>query len=365
MDAGKLAAVAAVASALVCLVLRRRTPPPLPPPPETMRAVVAREGACSVASHWPTPSPGDLEVMIAVKATAVNRLDCMQRAGKAPVPTGVTEVLGLEASGVVVRCGARVRNFRVGDEVMALAPGGAYAEYLVVDARTVMLKPASLSWAEAASIPEAWLTAYKLVHTVGKVQAGETVLVHAAASGVGMAAVQLVVAAGATALVTVGSAEKLAFCQRLGAAGGAIRHDGPWGETIAALAPGGKVDVVLDCVAGGYASQTLSVLATDGRWVLYSMLSGAALAPEELGKTFLAQLMKKRLSLLATTLRTRPLPYKQRLVEQFVAGALPRLAARRMEHVIDREFRGLEEAQAAHEYMQADANAGKIVITLE
>ena len=187
-----------------------------------MQAVLVRDGACAL-EQWPVPEAGPDDVLIRVVATAVNRLDTNQRKGKAAPPPGVTEVLGLEVSGVVERDGA---GFVAGDEVLALVPGGGYAAYVAVHNSTVMRKPADMSWEAAASVPEAWLTAFQLVHMVGEVKAGETVLIHAAASGVGIAAIQLVVAAGATALVTVGSAEKLALCVRLGAKGGALRHDG-------------------------------------------------------------------------------------------------------------------------------------------
>eukprot|EP00966_Prymnesium_polylepis_P135470 3131431-Prymnesium_polylepis.1 len=164
----------------------------------------------------------------------------MQRKGKSPVPPGVTSVLGLEAAGVVIGVGADVQDVALGDAVLALVPGGGYAEYVAVSAATIMRKPTTLSWAAAASVPEAWLTAYQLVHLVGGVRAGEVVLIHAAASGVGVAAIQLVVAAGAYPVVTVGSSDKLELCKRLGAVGGAVRHDGPWLETVRGAAPGGK-----------------------------------------------------------------------------------------------------------------------------
>ncbi len=150
--------------------------------------------------------------------------------------------------------------------VLALVPGGSYAEYVAVDATTVMRKPRSMSWAEAASVPEAWLTA-SLNLRLANVSPGETVLIHAAASGVGVASVQLARAAGARVLVTVGSAAKLELAQSLGASGGALRHDGPWLEAVRAAAPGGKVDAVLDCVAGAYAEQNVEALGVDGRLV--------------------------------------------------------------------------------------------------
>ena len=166
---------------------------------------------------------------------------------------------------------------------------------VTVDASTVMRKPPSMSWSAAASVSEAWLTAFKLVHLVGQVQTGDTVLLHAAASGVGLAAIQLVVAAGGTAFVTVGTKAKLAQCLSAGAAGGAVRHDGPWLETITTLLPVGSkgVNVVLDPVASGHAKQNLEVMSVDGRWVLYSLLSGPSL-PEDVAKSFLGALARSR-----------------------------------------------------------------------
>ena len=173
--------------------------------PSTMTAVVAVDSTC-VTKPWPVPRAlAEEDVLIRIVATSINRLDTMQRRGKSPVPKGVTEVLGLEVAGVVVALGAAARGFHVGDRVMALVPGGGYAEYVSVHTATVMHKPRALSWAQAASVPEAWLTA-ALNLQLGRAAAGETVLIHAAASGVGVAAIQLARAAGLRVLVTVGSA---------------------------------------------------------------------------------------------------------------------------------------------------------------
>lgn len=359
-------AVAAAAAAVAMLAMIRRLREerqlPMVTLPDTMKAVVARAGRCETQEAWPTPEARAGEVVIRVRATAVNRLDTLQRKGKMPVPPDVTEVLGLEVAGEVAACGKDVATFAEGDAVLALVSGGGYAEYVTVHASTVMHKPPALPWAVAASIPEAWLTAFKLVHVVGRVQAGEAVLIHAGASGVGVAAIQLVKAAGAVPIVTVGSLAKLDLCVRLGAVGGAVRHDGPWGDKVRALAPSSQVQLVLDCVAGAYAQQNLDVLDIDGRWVLYSALSGPALAGE-LGTTFLAQLMKKRVALLASTLRTRPTRFKADLVARFVSEVLPRLGVPGgFEHVVDREFDSLADAQAAHDYMETNANEGKIVV---
>ena len=170
--------------------------------PSTMKAVVAVNSTCET-KQWPVPRAlAEEDVLIRVVATAINRLDTMQRRGKSPVPKGVTEVLGLEVAGVVVALGAAARGFHVGDRVMALVPGGGYAEYVSVHTATVMHKPRALSWAQAATVPEAWLTA-ALNLQLGRAAVGETVLIHAAASGVGVAAIQLARAAGLRVLVTV------------------------------------------------------------------------------------------------------------------------------------------------------------------
>lgn len=361
------AAACALAAAVYLVVSRwRRESRQHTPLPVCMRVVIARQSRCQVEAVWTLPYYADKDLLIRVRATAVNRLDTMQRKGKMPPPKGVTEVLGLEVAGEVVRMGAAAAasgRFRIGDQVLALVAGGGYAEYVAVPTSTVLHKPRELSWEAAASIPEAWLTAFKLLHMVGNVRTGETVLIHAAASGVGLAAVQMAVAAGARVIVTVGSQSKLALCKRLGAAGGAVRHDGPWAASVATLAGEGGVNLVLDCVAGNYAEQNLEVLAIDGRWLLYSALSGPALPPP-LGESFLGALMKKRVSLLASTLRTRPEAFKAELVARFGKEVLPRIAGGTFEHVIDRIFQGgLKEAQEAHEYMESNANAGKIVLT--
>lgn len=372
MRPSALLAASGAAAVVAFLVLKRLKHTGLPasemqPIPASMAAVVARDGRCVLDDSVPAPKMGDNDVMIKVVVTAINRLDCNQRAGKLPVPPGVTEVLGLEVAGVIVGKGKAVGTaYALGDEVLALVPGGGYGEFVSVDVVTVMRKPKSMPWEVAGSIPEAWLTAYKLVHVVGKVQAGEVVLIHAAASGVGIAAIQLVVAAGATAIATVGSREKLELCVKLGAIGGAVRHDGPWLDRVTELAKskGGKVHLVLDPVASNYAKQNLEVMGIDGRWVLYSLLSGPAL-PDDLGKTFLAQLARKRISLLATTLRTRPRAFKAALVDAFTRDVLPKIGRDGgFSHLIDRTFHGLNEAQTAHELMETNANSGKIVLRL-
>ena len=164
------AAGAAMLAAIAAFTYRRRSDGDEVVVPTTMRAVVVRDGECVVISDWPTPTPAAGEILVRVVSTAVNRLDLLQRLGKAPVPEGVTEVLGLECAGTVVRLGEGVRAFAIGDEVLALVSGGGYSEYVALPVETAMRKPTTLSWEQAGSIPEAWLTAFKLVHVVGGVR---------------------------------------------------------------------------------------------------------------------------------------------------------------------------------------------------
>ncbi|KAH8095620.1 oxidoreductase [Aureococcus anophagefferens] len=284
-----------------------------------MRGVVARDGKCVVVDvEEPVCTPDDL--IIEVKATAVNRLDTLQRKGKAKPPPGASEVLGLEVAGVVAAVGRNAEAFAVGDEVCALVSGGAFAERVAVDARAVLRKPKNLSFREAAAVPETWLTAFQLLFLVGALAPGESVLLHAAASGVGCAATQL-----------------------------AAKHGGRvWLEGAVAANGGKGFDVILDCVASTYASQNVEALAVDGRWVLYSVLTGPKL-DDAVAATFLGKLLAKRASLLATTLRARPIAYKAKLVAAFDAATNFQAGFGGYEVVVDRVFTGLDSAQDAHD----------------
>ena len=333
-----------------------------------MRGVVARDGKCVVVDvEEPVCTPDDL--IIEVKATAVNRLDTLQRKGKAKPPPGASEVLGLEVAGVVAAVGANAEAFAVGDEVCALVSGGAFAERVAVDARAVLRKPKNLSFREAAAVPETWLTAFQLLFLVGALAPGESVLLHAAASGVGCAATQLAAKHGGRVVATASSEAKCAVATRLGAVGAvaAPRVGGATAQWLegAVAANGGKgFDVILDCVASTYASQNVEALAVDGRWVLYSVLTGPKL-DDAVAATFLGKLLAKRASLLATTLRARPIAYKAKLVAAFDAATNFQAGFGGYEVVVDRVFTGLDAAQEAHDYMESNANVGKIVVDLE
>ena len=216
----------------------------------------------------PSPTCDVGQVRIRVAAAGLNRADLLQRAGLYPPPPGASQVLGLECSGVISEVGAG-SSWQVGDRVCALLAGGGMAEEVVVDARHVLPVPEGLTLTEAAALPEVYSTAWLNLFQLAGLKPGEKVLLHAGASGVGSAAIQLCKAFGSPCWVSVGSAERLAYCEALGAQGGVVRTDG-----IEGLRDFGPFDVILDPVGGSYAAMDLKLLALDGRWVLIGLMGG-------------------------------------------------------------------------------------------
>jgi tumor protein p53-inducible protein 3 len=305
----------------------------------------------------PTPKPQDL--LIKVFCTAINRADILQREGHYPPPAGESPIIGLEAAGEVVACGADCqRGFRLGDRVMALLPGGGYAQFARVHDGSVMRIPPALSFEQAAAIPETWLTAFQLLHRVAHLRKGDYVLVHAGASGVGTAAIQLAVLAGAKPIAVVGSAPKVEYCLSLGAIAGLLHSapQTPWADEVLRITGGAGVDVILDCIGASHFRSNLKCAATDSRWVLYGLMGGGEL--EE--KTSLAPLLRKRIQLLSSTLRTRSLDYKADLCAG-LSELLPRFASGELKVVVDAAF-DLKDIGRAHERMHAAQNMGKVVV---
>ena len=323
-----------------------------------MRAIVVeRPGGPEVLTFGivPDPSPGPNDVVVRVHATALNRLDLLQREGRYPVPPGAPDILGVEMAGEVARLGDLVRDLAVGDRVCALLPGGGYAEYVSIPAAMAIPIPDRLSFEEAAGIPEVFLTSYLNLFDLGGLQSGGCVLLHAGASGVGTAAIQLAREAGAEVLVTAGTAAKLAACRRLGATFTWNYHDGPFEPAVIEHVGARGVDVILDMVGAPYWSQNLACLAVEGRLILVSMLGGSTLQLD------LAALQRKRIRVIGTTLRPLPLERKIALTLDFARFALPRFAAGSLSPVIDRVF-DWANAGEAHRYMALNQNIGKIVL---
>lgn len=307
--------------------------------------------------EYPKPTPADDELLVKVHATALNRADISQREGKYPPPPGASPILGLEMAGVVEEVGKNCEGgWKPGDRVFGLLPGGGYAQYAVIPDKMAMPVPEGFTFEQAAAIPEVFLTAYQCLFWVGRLKQGETVLIHAGASGVGTAAIQLVKSVGAIPLVTVGSEEKRRFCLDLGADHAFNYKEGEFADKVLAATKNRGVQLVLDFVGAPYWKQNLSVLAMDGRLVLISMLGGSRLDDASLG-----QVLAKRLQISGTTLRTRSLDYKQDLTREFASFALPRFVSGELKPVIDRIF-PWEEVREAHRYMEENRNIGKIVL---
>jgi putative PIG3 family NAD(P)H quinone oxidoreductase len=305
----------------------------------------------------PAPVLGAGELRIRVAATAVNRADLLQRQGLYPPPPGASPILGLECAGTVAELGAGVSGWRVGDRVMALLAGGGYAEEVVVHSGSALPVPEALSLEEAAAVPEVFLTAYLNLFELGGLRAGGAALVHGGGSGVGTAAIQLCRAAGARVFVTAGSADKCARCRALGADLAVNYRSESFRERVAEATGGRGVDVVLDSIGASYLADNLASLAVGGRLVLIGLMGGAK---AEIG---LAGLLARRLSIVGSTLRARPVEEKAAIVAGFQERFGADLAAGRIRPIVDRAV-PLASVAEAHRAMKASEHFGKIVLTV-
>lgn len=301
-----------------------------------------------------TPSPTcDVgQVRIRVAAAGLNRADLLQRAGLYPPPPGASEVLGLECSGVISEVGAG-SSWQVGDRVCALLAGGGMAQEVVVDARHVLPVPEGLSLAEAAALPEVYSTAWLNLFQLAALRPGEKVLLHAGASGVGSAAIQLCKAFGSPCWVSVGSADRLAYCEELGAQGGVVRTDG-----IESLGDFGPFDVILDPVGGNYAAINLKLLARDGRWVLIGLMGGRE------AQLDLAQVLAKRVQLLGSTLRSRDDQFKADLLSDLGQQVWPLFGEGRLSPQLAKTF-AITDAEAAFAELATNQISGKLVLVID
>ncbi|HIG02512.1 MAG TPA: NAD(P)H-quinone oxidoreductase, partial [Myxococcales bacterium] len=281
-----------------------------------MQAIVIEEpGDENVLQIGTAPDPvlGPGQVRIAVKASALNRADLLQRQGMYPPPPGASPILGLECSGVVAELGEGVQQWQVGDRVMALLAGGGYAEQVVVDAGSCMKVPENLDLVEAGGLPEVCLTVFLNVFQLGALETGGWLLVHGGGSGIGTAAIQMAREAGARVIVTAGSDEKCARCLELGANVAVNYREADFAEAVAEATGGAGVDVILDSIGGPYLERNLSSLALGGRLVLIGLMGGAK------AEIPLGTLLMKRLQVMGSTLRARPESEKADLARAFVA----------------------------------------------
>lgn len=304
----------------------------------------------------PDPLPKAGELLVRIRATALNRADLLQRRGKHSPPEGASEILGLEMAGEIWEAGPACEGWKPGDRVCALLPGGGYAQKAVVPAGMAMRIPDNLSYEEAAAIPEAFLTAYHNLFSLGGLRPGSTVLVHAGGSGVGTAAIQLIREAGGASLVTAGSPRKIARCRDLGARSGWNYREGPFAPWVAARTEGRGVDLILDFVGAPFFGQNLQSLAPDGKLIVIGAMGGAVAE-----RVNLLDLLFRRLQILGTSLRSLDTARKIELTQRFAGFALPRFADGRLGPVIDSVYDWSEVADA-HLRMESNENVGKIVL---
>lgn len=314
-----------------------------------------KQSTMTLTDH-PLPVLQAGQVLIQVAAAGVNRADLMQRQGLYPAPAGESEILGLEVSGTVVAVADDQLRHWLGVRVMALVPGGGYATFARAHAEHLMPVPEHWSMVQAAAIPEVFLTAYQLLFRLGQLQSGQRVLLHAGASGVGTAAIQLACRRGAKVAVTASRADKLAACQALGAE---LMIDYKQQDFVAALKsawPDG-VDVVLDPVAGDYIARNVELLAMDGTIVIYALMGGRHTSLD------MARLFRKRGQLICSTLRNRTDQYKADLVRDLLADFGTDFEQSQLKPVLHTELNWLEVEQA-HQLLQSNATTGKVILTI-
>ncbi len=327
-----------------------------------MRAIViTKPGGPEVLElrEVPTPLPSRGEVRVRVRATAVNRADLLQRVGVYPAPPGSpADIPGLEIAGEVDAVGADVTELAAGDRVFGVVGGGGYAEYVTAHARTLARMPEGMSFTDGGAVPEAFITAWDAMVDQAGLGAGETVLVHAAGSGVGTAAIQIAQAIGARALGTARTAEKLERAKALGLHEGIVAEGGKFAEDVRKLTIGRGVDVVVELVGGAYVAQDLLCIATKGRIVLVGMMAGNQVDLP------LAILMSKRAEIRGTMLRSRPLEEKILAARSFERHVVPLFARGMLKAVVHRVL-PLAEAGEAHRLMQSNETFGKVVLSVD
>jgi len=317
-------------------------------------------GAAAVMkpADGPSPQPQAGEVVIEVNYAGVNRPDVLQRSGSYPPPPGASPVLGLEVAGRVCAVAPDVKQWKIGDLVCALTPGGGYAEYCAVPAPHCLPIPKGLSLQEAAALPENFYTVWTNVFDRGRLKAGETFLVHGGSSGIGLTAIQLAKAFGATVYTTVGSSEKADFCRKIGADAAINYREQDFVAEIARLTDKKGVELILDMVGGPYIEKNLKSLALEGRLVQIAFLQ-----PSKVELDFLP-IMIKRITFTGSTLRPRTVAQKAAIAQELLKHVWPLLESGKVKPVIHATF-PLKDAAAAHELMESSKHIGKIMLEVK
>ena len=326
--------------------------------PDSMRQIeISQPGAPDVmhVAHAPLPQTRPEEVLIEVAYAGVNRPDCAQRAGTYPPPPDASPILGLEVAGRIVARGDDVRDWNVGDEVCALTPGGGYAEYCTAPAAWCLPIPHGLSLEQAAGLPENFYTVWNNVFDRAGLRAGEWFMVHGGTSGIGLCAIQLAKAFGATVMTTAGSPEKTAFCLKMGADHAIDYRQQDFAEEVKRITNKRGVDVILDMVGGDYVERNLKCLALEGRLAQIAFLKGSRVECD------LRFMMLKRLTLTGSTLRASPAARKAAIARELRDKVWPLFAHGKVKPVIHATFT-LDEAPQAHALMESSKHIGKIML---
>ena len=316
---------------------------------------ISQEGDDLLWKENPDPDLKKDEVLISIKASAINRADLLQRSGNYPVPPGASPILGLECSGIVEEVGGQVENLIKGDEVCALLAGGGYAEKVSVPSGQVLKVPKGFSFEQAAALPEVFATAYFNLYMEANLSEGEKTLIHAGASGVGTAAIQICKAKGNPCFVTAGTKEKISRCMELGAEGGTVRNEENFADAVAKWTDNNGVQVILDPVGANYLEDNMKSLTLEGRLVMIGLMGGAKTSIN------LGLLMMKRLRIIGSTLRAQPIPKKTEIMNDLNENIWPLLESGDIKPIIDTVI-PIEEVDKAHELMESNQTFGKVIL---
>lgn len=329
--------------------------------PKTMRHVdYGAGGAPEVLKvvEGPVPQPGPDDVLIAVHYAGVNGPDIAQRKGRYPPPPGASPLLGLEASGTVAAIGANVTRWKAGDEVCALTPGGAYAEYCVAPAAHCLPLPHGFDLEHAGAIPENFFTVWTNVVERGRLGQDETILVHGGSGGIGYAAIQVAKTRGATVIATIGSDEKAAFARSMGADHAINYRTQDWADEARKIVGAKGIDVILDMVGGDYTKKNIGLLALEGRLVQIAFQQGSKQADFDL-----LPIMVRRLTITGSTLRPQPPQNKARIADGLHTHLWPLFASGKLRVVIHRVF-DFDDVVAAHSMLESGQHVGKLLLKL-
>lgn len=305
-----------------------------------------------VLKETETPTPGPDQLLVRVKATALNRADLLQRRGKYNPPPGESNILGLEIAGEVAAFGSAVTEFKINERVFGLVGSGGYAEYCLLDSQMAMRIPDNLSFEEAAAIPEAFLTADEAVFTLGNLKTHHSILIHAAGSGVGSAAVQLAKQIGAQIFATVGSSEKADAIKNLGAVEVINYKQQDFAKEC------GNIDVIVDFIGASYFEKNISILKSQGRLVCVGLMGGTK------AEINLEKILTKQLQIKGLIMRSRSLPEKREITQRFKEKWLPLFNSGKLHPIIDSVY-SWKDVQKAHQRMEDNLNFGKIVLRIE